>query len=181
MKIAISAGHNPKAVGAKYSNFKEYAENALISGFLINWLENSDHSAYIVPTGPLASKVDFINNLNCDCAIEIHLNMGGGSGSETLYCPGSEKGKILANFVQDSLITDSFIKNRGIKEGWYRMISPPDPNAIKDYFLKSTNCPAIISEPFFMDGDFKLLGKTDIYREIAKLISIGIDLWSRNK
>ena len=68
-----------------------------------------------------------------------------GRGSETLYYPGSDKGKALAEACQSAL-EELFPPNRGAKEGYYRM----DPARGPDFFLAKTKCPAVIVEPEFV-------------------------------
>lgn len=190
--IAISAGHNPTAKGAKYHNeLNEYDEAC-------RWVQgivsSGPSSTFLeVPTGNLRQKVAFINDHNCKLAVEIHfnslLNNKGkhtGSGAETLYCPGSTSGKFLATEIQ-KVLSSFYPPDRGIKEGWYQLRNFPLYRArdtttqkhglwrkskttaqkdstqfggkystidykepIPDYFLKRTNCPAIIIEPEFV-------------------------------
>lgn len=149
MTIALSAGHNPVKKGACYLNFCEYDEAVLWVELIAEHLGNH---AYIVPTGKLKDKVKAINERDCVLAVEIHFNSAVnsvgkhvGKGSETLYCPGSERGEYAANAVQEVLAPTLF-RDRGIKEGWYQMNKNKGP----DYFLAKTNCPAIILEPDFI-------------------------------
>ena len=72
----------------------------------------------------------------------------------TLYYPGSVKGKALASSVNSSVGLVLNSRNRGVKEGWYRMDRPGvedyqgdvDGDENIDYFLAQTTCPAIIFE-----------------------------------
>ena len=69
-------------------------------------------------------------------------------------------------------------KNRGAKEGWYRM----DPNNGPDAFLAKTKCPAIIVEPFFLDSSeerAKYIGSLSLSDAIASRVSAGIDQFLR--
>jgi len=159
MNIAISIGHHRDAQGAEYKGITEYA---LATGWAYE-LAESLAGSYIV-SGILSSKVRKINNADTDLAVEIHFNSykvwedanadglvtddelkHAGSGSETLYYPGSIKGKLFAQCVQDNLGRVA-APNRGVKEGWYRM--NPDKGA--DFFLAKTICPSIIIEPEFI-------------------------------
>lgn len=148
--IFISAGHYPAAPGAKYERFIEHDEAVIWASQLAKLVDNS----LLVPTGVLKEKVGFINerSLNGDVAIEIHFNAAVnsegenvGRGCETLYYPGSSKGKILAMLCQDAL-AELFPPSRGVKEGWYRM----DPSRGADFFLAKTICTAVIIEPEFV-------------------------------
>jgi len=147
--IAISAGHYPERPGACFDNFCEHGEAVewakLICGHL-------GKEGFYVPTGFLQSKVDAINNRDIDIAVEIHFNSAVnadgeriGEGCETLYYPESQKGAFIANELQKA-ITPVLFKDRGIKQGWYRM----NPDNGPDFFLARTKCPAIILEPEFI-------------------------------
>ncbi len=124
-------------------------------------------------SGPLPKQIAEVNELNADCAIELHLNAGGGHGYETLYCPGSERGEDLAQVVNSAIGSVLNSRDRGVKEGWYRMAPENGP----DYFLKVTNCPAIITEMFFLDNADErasFIGSLNIMDAVAGRIAGGI-------
>jgi hypothetical protein len=59
------------------------------------------------------------------------------------------------------------IRDRGAKEGWYQM----NPQKGPDYFLKATNCTALILEPEFIEHRDRIVGKReDGARAIADAI-----------
>jgi len=168
--ILISGGHNAEAVGATDKGFSEYPETRVWAETLSECIwKMYKANSYIVPSGSLREKVAFINSMlrsNWDSrshavAVEVHFNSSprGGKGSETLFCPGSAKGEILAQSVQSKL-TSVFQPSRGVTEGWYRMDRPGvidykgdvDGDETPDYFLKMTHCPAIIVEPEFVQN-----------------------------
>jgi len=118
-----------------------------------------------VPTGPLKEKVEDINAQHCDLAVEVHFNACGGcgaEGAETLYCPGSASGKEAAGYLQRAMATCG-VRDRGVKEGWYRQDYPGrvdfdgdvDGDETPDYFLKATNCTALILEPEFIENHWR--------------------------
>lgn len=165
--IAISVGHKPAHQGASNKGFTEYLESAIIAGLLVNYT-----GGYLIGTGTLGYKTAQINNGYIDgkpyeAAVEVHLNAGGGRGSETLHFPGSEKGKILATCIEDQMKTQ--YRSRGAKPGTWRM-----EGKVPLAFLARTNCPSVIVEPFFMDGDAHLLGNIAAYQKVARLIADGI-------
>ncbi len=162
--ILISAGHYPGAKGATHEGFSEYPETLLWAVEIQKALDDMRVPAKIVPSGTLREKVNWINReakIHKDCiAVEIHFNSspgGRGKGSETLYCPGSNKGWAIAELVQGSIASILF-PNRGVKEGWYQMDRPGivdywgdvDGDEKPDFFLRATHCPAIIVEPEFI-------------------------------
>ena len=149
--IFVSAGHHPASPGAKWERFIEHDEAVIWSHELAACIGND---CLEVPTGVLRDKVDFINSriMNGDIAIEIHFNAARnaadepiGNGCETLYYPGSIRGKSLATLCQTALAA-SYPPSRGVKEGWYRM----NPEKGPDFFLAKTKCPAVILEPEFV-------------------------------
>ena len=160
--ILVSAGHHPYGKGACYRNFCEYDEAKVWQSLLVNFIGSG---AMAVPTGVLKEKVKFMRQYpNATLAVEIHFNAAVrwvdkdgdgvydegedehmGRGSETLYYPGSKKGKAAAEHVQTTL-GEIFKPNRGAKEGWYKM----NPEFGPDYFLARTRCTALIIEPEFI-------------------------------
>lgn len=150
-KVFLSAGHYPKSPGAGFEGFFEHDEAArwctVIQAMDLDFIQ-------LVPTGTLKEKAQWINRRARigDVAVEIHfndaLNAKGehiGSGSETLYYPGSTRGLALARVVQAEL-AKLFPPDRGVKEGWYR----GDPSRGPDYFLERVTVPALILEPEFV-------------------------------
>lgn len=168
--ILISTGHHSKRRGACFEGFCEYDEALLWASEIVYQLSGKA-ICRIVPPGYLRNKVNYINSFNdSKLAIEIHFNGATdsegnrvGKGSETLYCPGSIKGKAVAKIVQAS-ISNVFKPNRGVKEGWYRM----DKSRGVDYFLSKTACVAIIIEPEFIHHkDFITNNRIEVCKQIA--------------
>lgn len=171
MTVFVSAGHNPLQVGAVFNDTKlgvvhtEYAHTSKYANALMSELAKLKIPAVLVPTGSLSNKIAFINK-NAkpgDIAIEIHFNSspsGKGEGCETLYCPKSVRGEALAKKIQNA-ITKALpsIRNRGVKEGWYKMDVPGrvdfpgDKNGdeVPDAFLANTKPVSVILEPYFMN------------------------------
>ena len=163
--IAISIGHYLAAPGACWKGQCEYELATQWAQLIYDELKFRTDARLIVP-GKLPYKVDQINILNAALAMEIHFNACGGcgaSGTETLYAPGSVKGKQAAEIVQHGMVQAMRTKDRGAKEGWFRMDRPGivdypgdiDGDEQPDYFLRKTNCPAIIIEPEFIHNYYK--------------------------
>ena len=179
LKIALSAGHNPNAKGASNgAGFNEYDEAIKWLARLMELFEGGEYiQAIAVPTGSLRSKINFVNRQkDLKLALEIHFNSCASTkvkGSETLFHPGSYRGKQAANLIQRS-VASLMPPNRGIKEGWYRMDRP----GIKDYagdvpgdetidaFLRDTYCPAVILEPEFIQNKAVIEANRDICCEV---------------
>lgn len=165
--ILLSAGHYPKSPGACYPETNpHWCEH----GIAANWINRiaailrEQVEVAVVPTGRLSAKVTWINAVcsirTVSLAVELHFNSDKSKrqkGSETLYCPGSVKGEMLATIVQGA-VASIFPPNRGVKEGWKdqdvpgRVDYPGDVDGDESvlYFLKETNCPALIIEPEFI-------------------------------
>ena len=178
--IALSAGHNPVSKGASHDGFNEYDEAIIWVAKLGELLALRPGFNYLmVPTGKLTSKINFINKegraKQIKLALEVHFNYAGGKGrgSETLYCPGSVKGKAAADTVQKAMAS-LMPPNRGIKEGWYRQDRPGtvdyvgdvDGDETLDAILVRTFCPTIIIEPEFLQHKSAIQVNRDICCEL---------------
>lgn len=166
--ILLSAGHHSAAKGAAFGEFNEHDEATKWAGQLAILLRQQTH-VYVIPSGPLSSKIKFINDYVAepvDLALEIHFNsdpLHKGRGSETLYCPGSVHGWRMAQIIQGALAT-IFQPNRGAKEGWYRQDKPGhidyagdvDGDEKMDAFLSQTKPPTLIVEPEFIHNQVRI-------------------------
>ena len=169
--ILLSAGHYPESQGACYNEFCEYEEAEKWVDIMEILLRGRVETKR-VPAWPLLitkdtppqykqGKINFINaQTTAKLAVEIHFNSDtshSARGSETLYCPGSVKGRHAARAVQDA-ISSLLGPNRGAKEGWYRMDKPGHidyPGDVEgdekiDAFLGMTRPVALIIEPEFI-------------------------------
>lgn len=165
--LIISAGHNPSARGAHWQNSYEYDHTSIWVNRIANNLINRGVKVVQIPTGRLTDKVRNVNKTAVSepsIAVELHFNSAGKTyveGNETLFYPGSKKGKRIAKEFNESFMQSArpFVKkDRGVKEGWYKMDRPgivdfygdKDGDEMPDYFLRKTACPALILEPCFM-------------------------------
>jgi hypothetical protein len=166
-RVAISAGHHVDAQGADRKGITEFSETVPWQQQLIETTEEvckkrrQDVEVIEIETGKLGKKVRQINQAECDLAIEIHFNAASddsATGCEILYCPGSDAGAVAGRSMQLQLASAMGTKSRGVKPGWYRMDRPgvvdfygdKDGDEMPDYFLRATNCVALIIEPEFL-------------------------------
>lgn len=163
--IFISAGHYPSRPGACYEDFCEHGE-------AVRWVNDIagllDMSCVIVPVGTLKEKVGYINSYDTgggsSICVEIHFNSAKkdgkhiGKGAECLYMPESQRGGYIASELQAALVTDELFRDRGIKEGWYKMNRRNGP----DYFLSKTKYPAVIIEPEFIQHVDRIVGNREL-------------------
>ena len=162
-RVAVSAGHYPEKQGAAWEGVSEFDETIIWQRDVLAALSEMPEvfEGVLIETGGLTKKVKQINAANCDLAIEIHFNAGGKPttrGCETLFYPGSKTGELAARKFQLPLATAMLTKSRGCKPGWYKMDRPgivdfygdEDGDEMPDYFLRATNCTALILEPEFI-------------------------------
>ena len=87
----------------------------------------------------LQTRVAISNNFNADLFISVHVNAGGGTGSEVWVVSTGGRAEKAANAVLARLIASCGWANRGVKTA-------------NDYVLKYTNAPAILTENGFIDS-----------------------------
>ncbi len=167
--VAVSIGHNEKAQGAEFEGHTEYMEARTWVPLIVEYLEAMGINAVQVPATGLKEKVQFINDQRATAALEIHFNAGSftAHGTETLYYPNSIQGKAFASLVQKLIVGAIHTRDRGVKEGWYKMKVGGTP----DYFLEATNCPSIIIEPEFLYLHKEL---QDVKEHACRAIALGV-------
>ena len=144
MKIAINAGHTLKGIGTGASGIlKETTENRKIAQKVIQLLKEVGHEVIDCTidesTNDLKDAVIRANNANVDLFCSIHLNAGGGNGTETyIYKKGGEAEEIAKKM--NLLVSKSCnFSDRGVKEANF-------------YVLKYTKAPAVLLEVCFVDS-----------------------------
>lgn len=154
MKICISIGHGKSskggydsgAVGGGYHEFKIAREiGKYIGDVLKDYACTVDVINYDA-TLYLTDRIAHVNKNGYDLAIEIHLNAGGGTGSEVYYKHQSASGKKLAAAVSKSIANAFGIRDRGAKV----KINPANGT---DYFgfVRSCKCESLLIETVFID------------------------------
>src|SRR5699024_10289107 len=71
-------------------------------------------------TKSLVARTNEANKAKADIFVSIHINAGGGTGIETWTMPSGPKPKesnILAREIQNEVIKETKMRDRGIKEG----------------------------------------------------------------
>lgn len=165
-KVFLAAGHYPAQPGAGHEGFFEHDEAVRWVARLLALDDEATGFIVAVPTGDLKSKVRFVNQRTQpgDIAVEIHFNAATdaagqriGDGCVTLYNPGSELGRALAEDVQKALCAAMQNRDRGVVEGWYR----GNRERGGYYFLERTDCPAVILEPEFIHHKDVITGRRE--------------------
>lgn len=177
MLVVIDSGHNYSGVdtGAVGNGLREQDITYYIAeklkpilernGFTVVMTRNSlkENVSTESVSASLKRRAEIANRAGADLFISIHCNAGGGTGTETYYCTGSESGKVFAGFVQNGLIDAVGLRNRGVKSARYSV-------------LKNTDMTSILVETGFIDNanDAAYLG-SDLYREaFAEGIARGV-------
>lgn len=141
MKIAVDMGHCPKSTGASgYLN--EMAEDRRIGAALIAELEARGHSVVDVTPGDseaesLSGRARKANNAGCGFFVSIHLNAGGGTGTE-VYTTSNSGAKSQAAATSAAVASVLGLKNRGHKTANFTV-------------LVKTSMPAMLVETCFVD------------------------------
>jgi len=148
VRIAVFAGHggfDPGAVsgGRKEKDYNLQVSNALarrlkLLGYTVIQDRTTDRDSFISDKCALANK----SGVAAMC--EIHLNAGGGTGTEAWFEHGNSKSKELAEKVAKSVAALGF-RNRGAKS---------DATSRFGSFgvLRGTNAPGVVAELCFLDN-----------------------------
>jgi N-acetylmuramoyl-L-alanine amidase len=149
-KILISVGHGKNSYGkydsgavSKDGKYQEHKIAREIAKYAAEYLgcEIINYKGDL----SLPERIKKVNMLLPDFAAEIHLNAGGGTGTETFYYHGSPTGKKAAEKICKNIAEEFKVKNRGSK---VRLNSNG-----KDYFgfIRQTKPCAILIETLFID------------------------------
>lgn len=161
IKVVINAGHTKfdKGTGA-IGKLSESIETRKIAYELMKQLSDTNHE--VIPAvfdrseNNLKEAVDIANNNQADLFISIHLNGGGGHGSEVYTWKGKQNTRAVKVCKNLSLLG---FANRGVKDG------------SSLYVIKNTKCEAMLIEVCFVGSDIDYsLYTTHGYTKIAKAI-----------
>ncbi len=144
---ALVIGHKKTSPGAvnKSKNLTEFDFNEDLARRIETKVNNANiQRVYRRTYAELPGDIDA---LNPDFIVSLHCNAFNTttSGTEVLYYHRSEKGEQMARILQEHLVNQLKLQDRGIK-----------PKSVEDRggtLLRHTNAPCVISEPFFIDND----------------------------
>ncbi len=175
--VVIDAGHNYSGVdtGASGNGLREQDITYYIAeelkpmlernGFKVIMTRNSlkENVSTESVSASLARRSEIANRAGADIFVSIHCNAGGGTGTETYYCTGSGAGKALAGFIQDGMLDEVGLRNRGVKKARYAV-------------LRNTNMVSALVETAFIDNaeDVKYLADKKYRKDFAEGIARGI-------
>lgn len=166
-----SGGYDSGAVSGIYHEFKIAKEIAkecvdyLNANFDIKAdLMNYDGDLY------LTDRVKKVNKADYDFIAEIHLNAGGGKGTETYYYHGSPTGLKVATEISKGIANEFDVPDRGAKV-WVNKNG-------KDHFaiIRETKPCAILVETLFIDNkdELAVLKTADGQKKCGVAIAKGI-------
>lgn len=161
-----SGGYDSGAVNGKYHEFKiareiaKYCADYLNANYDIKAdLMNYDGDLY------LTERVAKVNKADYDFIVEIHLNAGGGTGTETYYYHGSRKSQNFADKICDHIADALDLEQRanyGDDKAFDTDKDGGDKTKLnskgKDYFaiIRDTKPCAVLVETVFIDNDSDL-------------------------
>ena len=152
-RICIDPGHNSSGfdTGAQGNGLLEQNITLDIGLRLKSLLETNGIQVIMTRTGgqvagtinnvtdSLQARCNIANNAVVDLFVAIHINAGGGTGSEVWIVSTGGRAEKAANAVLARLIASCGWANRGVKTA-------------NDYVLKYTDAPAILTENGFIDS-----------------------------
>lgn len=148
-KVYVGIGHGGYDSGAVGNGFKEKDLTLSIGKYCNERLKQYGIETKISRTtdcdSSIKSKVAASNAFNADVCMDIHINAGGGDGSEVYYSHVSPNGKKLAQSIVDATLAirqnTRGIKVRLDKDG-------------TDYYgmIRETDAPAVLVECAFIDN-----------------------------
>lgn len=148
-KVYLGVGHGGADPGAVANGLQEKNVNLAVALACKEMLEANGVQVMISReddrNGSVAAKVAQCNAFVPDLAADIHFNAGGGDGAEVYHHHGGGRGKVLAENILEELKAIGQ-NSRGAKSR---------KNSVgQDYygFIRSTNCPAVITEGAFLDN-----------------------------
>jgi len=152
LRIAVDIGHyseaeqGAEAIGIEKDMAREVGimliERLACSGYEV-LLAAPEHSAGTAES--LKKRVEAANSWDADIFVSIHMNAGGGNGTEVWV--GSERGMRIAEKVAKSIAELGF-KNRGVK------VQGRDGKGL--YVLRHTRMTAILVEGCFVDSKYDM-------------------------
>lgn len=121
----------------------------------------------------LQARVDIGNKAKSDIFVSIHCNAfasPSANGTQTFYYGRSYQGQLLANAIQQEMINENGLYNRGI-------------STCNFYVVKNSAMPAVLIETAFITNynEEGLLKDPQWQKQLAKAIAKGIDQYFGNK
>lgn len=169
--FGIDKGHAITGTRGAKGFLDEVVENRKIGNRLIEMLKEKGHTVVDCSVDSASDSDSQLygirqkaNAQHLDLFVSIHLNAGGGHGTESYIYSGSYAGKEAnrqkAKAINDAVVGSCNFRNRGVKEANF-------------YVLKHTVAPAVLVEVCFVDSqeDKSKLNTEAVARAIFKGIT----------
>lgn len=142
MIIGIDMGHPLNAGAAKLLN--ETTENRKVGKQLINLLRSKGHTVVDCTvdansSNELRDRVQKANKQHLDLFVSLHLNAGGGHGTETYTYAAGGTAREYAKKINSNIVKSCGFRDRGVKTANF-------------YVLRETKAPAVLVEICFVDS-----------------------------
>ena len=177
MKLILDAGHGGSDPGAIYNGYNEKDITIAIVNILAQKLVEQIPNLEVVLTRTADETVTpgerrrLCMHINPRAMISIHCNAFAdprANGSEVVYREDDDK--VLAGYIQASVITDLGLKNRGLIH---------DLNDLKRRLalMSTPGIPSVIVEPGFISNTSDLTVLCD-HTRVAQAIAAGVVKWA---
>lgn len=165
--VIIDAGHGGSDPGAVYNGKREKDYTLQISNIVKTELERSGVNVVLTRTSDvdvsLQARTNLENSGSYALFISVHLNAGGGTGTEVYRSIVGGVSSDCANKILNKIVRLGFA-NRGVKT------KVGDDG--RDYFhvIRETKCPSVLVETCFIDNvnDMAKLNVTEMAKAIAQ-------------
>ena len=173
MKVFIGVGHGGSDPGAVYEPAGLYEDEVNLAVALAMKDELEKYQLAVKMSretdenDPLNEEIQEANAFAPDVAVEVHTNIGGGSGFEVYRQTSTgfgEQSLRLAGEISDYVrLTYAPMRRPAIRT---KLMSTG-----KDWFgwLRRVNCPAVLCEGFFVDNETD----REFYKDRAALLNLG--------
>ena len=146
MNFNVHGGHSLKCRGAS-GYLDEVNEDRKVKNRVIELLRANGHTVYdctddvgATQNANLRNIVNKCNAHKVNLDVSIHLNAGGGTGTEVYIYSDSSKAKDEATRIAEKISNNLGIRNRGVK------------TSAKLYVLRKTKSPSLLVECCFVDN-----------------------------
>lgn len=173
MKVFIGVGHGGRDPGAVYEPAGLYEDEVNLAVALAMKDELEKYRLTVKMSretdenDPLNEEIQEANAFAPDVAVEVHTNIGGGSGFEVYRQTSTSFGEQSLRLAEE--ISDY------VRLTYAPMRSPTIRTKLmstgKDWFgwLRRVNCPAVLCEGFFVDSETD----REFYKDRAALLNLG--------
>lgn len=161
-KVMVDIGHKDCDSGAVFNGIREVDLTTAICGYLKPMLEEQGITVKY-STGTLNNRVKLEKSWKPNIFVSVHINAGGGDGTEVFCYKFGGRGQTLATKVYNQIVNiDKLNNGRGVKEGNFQV-------------LRETSSPACLVEVAFIDTkDIQCVDEAHEQKAVAKSICKGI-------